>query len=147
MIVDVHVHVSALTPEHGLMSKRLLRSLPFRYMKWRLGLTGEAPDTASPLLPIPALERGVTVIAAHCGTRSTFTEYGHVRDFMRARIEFIAACWGSQSPFGRILVGMGVILGNLFHSTTTNCFRRPANFCTLIALLWESVRCALPRIR
>lgn len=218
MIVDVHVHVSALTPEHGLMSTKLLRSLPFRYMKWRLGLRGEdagteqqlrqvlfktldqtpeldaavmlafdavydpsgqlnlsqthlctkndyvidlarqhkkilfgasvhpyrhdaipelercvkagavllkwlpitqgmdpadsrcfefydalahfklpllchtggekslpniAPETASPLLLVPALQRGVTVIAAHCGTRSSYTETDYVCDFMR----------------------------------------------------------------
>lgn len=42
-----------------------------------------APDTPSPLLLKPALDRGVTVIAAHCGTRSTFTETDHIRDFMR----------------------------------------------------------------
>ena len=217
MIVDVHVHVSALSPENGLMSRKLIRSLPFRFIKWRLGLSGEdarteaqlrrvlfttlentpeldaavmlafdavhdragnldlanthlytrndyvislatqhrkilfgasihpyrkdavqelercvkagavllkwlpitqgmnpaddacipfyealahhklpllchtggekslpniAPDTPSPRLLLPALERGVTVIAAHCGTRSTFTEQDYVRDFM-----------------------------------------------------------------
>jgi predicted TIM-barrel fold metal-dependent hydrolase len=41
MRIDCHVHISALTPGHGLMSRRLLRSLPFRFMKWRLGTRGE----------------------------------------------------------------------------------------------------------
>ena len=41
MRIDCHVHISALTPGHGLMSDRLLRSLPFRFMKWRLGTRGE----------------------------------------------------------------------------------------------------------
>jgi predicted TIM-barrel fold metal-dependent hydrolase len=38
MIIDAHVHVSALTPEHGRMSARLLNSMPFRFMRWRLGI-------------------------------------------------------------------------------------------------------------
>lgn len=219
MIVDVHVHISALTAANGGMSDRLLNSLAFRFMKWRLGLSGQddrteaqlrqvlfatldatpeldaavilafdavhdratgrldpanthlytkndyvidlarqhrkilfgasihpyrpdavdelercvaagavlvkwlpitqgmnpaderclpfyeamahhripllchtggekslpniAPETAPPELLRPALERGVTVIAAHCGTRSTFTEADHVRQFAR----------------------------------------------------------------
>src|SRR5215212_6898429 len=40
MILDIHVHVSALTPAHGSMSPRLLNSLPFRFMRWRLGVPG-----------------------------------------------------------------------------------------------------------
>ena len=40
MILDLHVHVSALTPGHGCMSGRLLNSLPFRFMRWRLGIPG-----------------------------------------------------------------------------------------------------------
>ncbi len=36
------------------------------------------PDVASPELLLPALERGVTVIAAHCGTRSAFSETDYV---------------------------------------------------------------------
>ncbi|MCS7032560.1 MAG: amidohydrolase family protein [Phycisphaerae bacterium] len=218
MVVDVHVHISALSAKHGMMSRRLLRSLPFRFMKSRLGLRGEdesteaslrhllirlleetpeldaavvlafdavydesgrlnlnqthlytkndyviqlarqhrkilfgasihpyrrdaieelercvragavlvkwlpitqgmnpadprciafyeamahhgipllchtggekslpniAPHTASPLLLVPALQRGVTVIAAHCGTRSAWGERDYVPDFMR----------------------------------------------------------------
>lgn len=41
MIVDCHVHVSALNQKHGFISEKLLGSLPFRFMRWRLGL---APD-------------------------------------------------------------------------------------------------------
>ena len=45
MIIDCHVHVSALTPGHGCMSQRVLRSLPFRFMRWRLGIKGEDEAT------------------------------------------------------------------------------------------------------
>ncbi|MDB5295203.1 MAG: metal-dependent hydrolase superfamily protein [Phycisphaerales bacterium] len=41
MILDLHVHVSAFTPPHGGMSRRILDSLPFRFMRWRLGIPGE----------------------------------------------------------------------------------------------------------
>src|SRR5690349_8835101 len=41
MVIDCHVHVSALTPGHGLMSRRLLDSLPFRFMRWRFGMRGD----------------------------------------------------------------------------------------------------------
>src|SRR3954471_3860343 len=40
MVIDCHVHVSALTPEHGSMSPRLLNSIPFRYMQWVFGISG-----------------------------------------------------------------------------------------------------------
>jgi predicted TIM-barrel fold metal-dependent hydrolase len=40
MRVDCHVHVAACTPGHGSMSPRLLGSLPFRFMRWRMGLVG-----------------------------------------------------------------------------------------------------------
>lgn len=45
MIVDCHVHVSACTPGHGSMSDRLRRSLPFRFMRWRLRLKGYDAST------------------------------------------------------------------------------------------------------
>jgi hypothetical protein len=38
--IDCHVHVAACTPGHGSMSPRLLNSLPFRFMRWRMGLVG-----------------------------------------------------------------------------------------------------------
>jgi uncharacterized protein len=38
---------------------------------------------ADPTLLLPALRRGVTVIAAHCGTRSTFTEPDYLHQFVR----------------------------------------------------------------
>src|SRR6266496_203 len=38
MLIDCHVHVSALLPEHGLMSARILKSFPFRFMQHRLGI-------------------------------------------------------------------------------------------------------------
>jgi predicted TIM-barrel fold metal-dependent hydrolase len=41
MKIDCHVHVSALTPGHGSMSKKLRESLAFRFMQWRLGIGNE----------------------------------------------------------------------------------------------------------
>jgi predicted TIM-barrel fold metal-dependent hydrolase len=41
MILDCHVHLSAFTLPHGSMSRRLSKSLPFRFMRWRLGIEGE----------------------------------------------------------------------------------------------------------
>lgn len=41
MILDCHVHISAFTPPHGTMSRRLSHSIPFRFMRWRLGIEGE----------------------------------------------------------------------------------------------------------
>ena len=38
MLIDCHVHVSALLPEHGLMSSQILDSFPFRFMQNRLGI-------------------------------------------------------------------------------------------------------------
>ena len=43
MIVDCHVHMSVMSQANGLMSDRLSKSLPFRFMGWRLKL-----DPASP---------------------------------------------------------------------------------------------------
>jgi predicted TIM-barrel fold metal-dependent hydrolase len=43
---------------------------------------------ADPRLLTPALKRGVTVIAAHCGTRSVFTERDWVDDFAAMLREF-----------------------------------------------------------
>jgi predicted TIM-barrel fold metal-dependent hydrolase len=40
-------------------------------------------DVADPMLLAAALKRGVTVIAAHCGTRSTFRERDYLPEFMR----------------------------------------------------------------
>jgi predicted TIM-barrel fold metal-dependent hydrolase len=45
MNIDCHVHICALTPGHGSMSPRILKSLPFRFMRWRLGMVGEDAQT------------------------------------------------------------------------------------------------------
>src|SRR4051812_33205908 len=45
LIIDVHVHVSALTPGHGSMSRRILDSAAFRFIRWRLGVKGENEAT------------------------------------------------------------------------------------------------------
>lgn len=45
MVIDCHVHTCAVTPGHGSMSERLLKSLPFRFMRWRLGIRGADAQT------------------------------------------------------------------------------------------------------
>ena len=45
MIIDAHVHVCAFTPEHGKTSERLLSTLAFRFMRWRLGMVGADANT------------------------------------------------------------------------------------------------------
>ena len=45
MILDVHVHTCAASPGHGFLSKKLFNSLPFRFMRWRLGLGEYGPQT------------------------------------------------------------------------------------------------------
>jgi len=45
MLVDCHVHVCACTPGHGSMSPRLLNSIAFRFMRWRLGIPGYGEET------------------------------------------------------------------------------------------------------
>jgi uncharacterized protein len=43
--IDVHVHISALARRHGFLSRRLLGSVAFRFMKWRMGLVGADETT------------------------------------------------------------------------------------------------------
>lgn len=45
MIVDCHVHISASTPAHGFSSSRLLNSVPFLFMRWKLGIAGNDEAT------------------------------------------------------------------------------------------------------
>jgi predicted TIM-barrel fold metal-dependent hydrolase len=45
MIVDCHVHTCAFTPAHGKTSEHLLSTIPFRFMRWRLGLRGSDAPT------------------------------------------------------------------------------------------------------
>jgi predicted TIM-barrel fold metal-dependent hydrolase len=58
MIVDCHVHVCATTPGHGSLSLQLLTSLPFRFMRWRLGLPGALSEAAERAVAL-ALTRAV----------------------------------------------------------------------------------------
>src|SRR5687768_750781 len=44
MVIDVHVHTSACTQGHGSMSQHLQNTLPFRFMRWRLGIRGYDAD-------------------------------------------------------------------------------------------------------
>ncbi|HEV3262767.1 MAG TPA: amidohydrolase family protein [Gemmataceae bacterium] len=41
MIIDCHVHVVATTPGHGSLSRRLLKKRALRFIRRRLGLTGD----------------------------------------------------------------------------------------------------------
>jgi predicted TIM-barrel fold metal-dependent hydrolase len=45
MIIDCHVHISACTTGHGFMSPRVMNSLAFRFMRWKLGLVGADEST------------------------------------------------------------------------------------------------------
>jgi predicted TIM-barrel fold metal-dependent hydrolase len=38
MVIDCHVNVTASTPAHGGMSQKLVNSIAFRFMRWRLDL-------------------------------------------------------------------------------------------------------------
>jgi predicted TIM-barrel fold metal-dependent hydrolase len=40
MVIDCHTHVCASVPSHGQTSDQLLRTLPFRFMRWKLGIEG-----------------------------------------------------------------------------------------------------------
>ena len=53
-----------------------------------LSLPQEFPQYASPELLIPALKRGVTVIAAHCGTRSQPFGRNYLPEFVRMAKEY-----------------------------------------------------------
>src|SRR5260221_9577999 len=50
MILDCHVHICAFTPEHGRTSARTLNSIPFRFMRWRLGIPGSDATTEQRLV-------------------------------------------------------------------------------------------------
>jgi predicted TIM-barrel fold metal-dependent hydrolase len=50
---------------------------------WEKTLPNINTNVADPALLKPALDRGVTVIAAHCGTRSAFGEKCYVNTFVR----------------------------------------------------------------
>ena len=45
MILDVHVHTCAASPGHGFLSNSLFKSIPFRFMRWRLGLGDYGGET------------------------------------------------------------------------------------------------------
>src|SRR3954462_4713589 len=45
MRLDTHVHICAFTPDHGLTSDHLLKSLPFRFMRRKLGMVGSDAAT------------------------------------------------------------------------------------------------------
>lgn len=40
MLIDCHVHISATTPGNGYVSPQLFNSMPFRFIRWKLGIQG-----------------------------------------------------------------------------------------------------------
>ena len=66
MTIDCHVHVSAFTAPHGGMSQKILRSLPFRFIRWRLGIRGEdaAAERAIAAKLATTIEQTTTIDAA-----------------------------------------------------------------------------------
>lgn len=63
---------------------------------WERTLPTANAHVADPALLTPALERGVTVIMAHCGTKSFYGESCHVDSFMRMAREW-EHCYGDTS--------------------------------------------------
>ncbi len=69
MVIDCHTHVCAFTPAHGRTSDRLLDTLAFRFMRWRLGIEGrdghaeaQLADTfAAALVQTPELDAAVVL--------------------------------------------------------------------------------------
>src|SRR5438128_1118565 len=39
MLIDCHVHISACTPVHGSISRKLFNSASMRFIRWRFGLS------------------------------------------------------------------------------------------------------------
>src|SRR5688572_24348180 len=40
MLIDCHVHISATMPGRGYVSPQLFNSVPFRFIRWKLGIEG-----------------------------------------------------------------------------------------------------------
>lgn len=73
---------------------------------WERTLPTANDRVADPALLRPALERGVTVIMAHCGTRSFYGESCHVESFMRMAREW-EHCYGDTSALNLPTRGYG----------------------------------------
>ena len=56
MLVDCHVHVNAFLPANGRTSSMLLGRPSFRYLRWRLGMTGADGETEQALVAALAAE-------------------------------------------------------------------------------------------
>ena len=84
MIIDCHVHVCAASPGHGSMSPRLLNSIAFRFMRWRLGLRGEDASTEARVAALlgDALEK---LAAARGAKRLTVDASDTARGFFERR--------------------------------------------------------------
>jgi predicted TIM-barrel fold metal-dependent hydrolase len=54
MVIDCHVHVCAFTQGHGSVSPELSDTIPFRIMRWKLGLDGEDWHTEDALADLLA---------------------------------------------------------------------------------------------
>ncbi|MEP6692478.1 MAG: amidohydrolase family protein [Gemmatimonadaceae bacterium] len=58
--IDCHTHISAFTPAHGFMSRALAGSIPFRYMRSRLGITSTTTPERAEALVRDALLAAIT---------------------------------------------------------------------------------------
>ena len=66
MVVDCHVHLSATQPGRGHMSAKLLRSVPFKYLRWKFGLdpNGDGFDDSFQTVLIKQLAEAPSIDAA-----------------------------------------------------------------------------------
>ena len=108
------------------------------------------PELGDPKMMIPALERGVVVIMAHCGTKSGIFDGHWMPDFCALARKY-PNCWGDTSAFctpgrtrwiARILREEGVV-EKLIHGSDYPV--PPGAYENLLALGWSRVR-ALAKI-
>jgi len=81
-------------------------------------------SVADPVLLVPALQRGVTVIAAHCGTRSSSSEPDYLARFIRLARQFehcygdtAALCLPARSYAFPVLLADKVVREKLVHGS------------------------------
>jgi predicted TIM-barrel fold metal-dependent hydrolase len=101
----------------------------------------------SPALLAPALERGVTVIAAHCGTRSVPWEEDHVPTFIRMTRQFehlygdtSALNWSPRSYAWPALLSDERARSRLVHGSDWPILPLPPVHLTGMEAAWEALR-------
>jgi hypothetical protein len=92
-----------MDPRHPL-SRRIYRLLAERRVPLIVHTGGEhtvrilRPELGDPNILVPALDAGVTVIMAHCGTRSGWSDPNWMTDFMVLARKY-PNCYGDTSAF------------------------------------------------